>query len=273
MRIIHLQLEIVITSNKAELLCRLPIQVIQAVVISWIHRQTILFPALLVTTMGMQVVGLPSLLKNTSHREATVPALGTLNLRLPLTRCATTTLTSELLTLLVRTPENDEKADQIDADVRRSSPGLASSSTLLPNFISMRATHFTYMFHISTYVWDCFTIELSHHTSKHPALALPCRSIPTAERALASQLMFRLPWRITVPTFRIPYVSWSLIVPCSGVHLGEISFVLYGCVMTDDNIVLTNGRFEIFISTGNKRPTGQYKQSFAATIIMNYDIS
>jgi hypothetical protein len=75
----------------------------------------LLLPALVVTTMGKQVVGLPSLLKNTNHREVTVSALGTLNLRLPLTRCATTTLTSELLVLLVRKPGNDEKADQIDA--------------------------------------------------------------------------------------------------------------------------------------------------------------
>jgi hypothetical protein len=69
--------------------------------------------------MGKQVMGLPlpSLLKNANHREVTVSALGTLNLRLPLARCATTTLTSEVLTLLVRKPGNDEKADQIDAAV------------------------------------------------------------------------------------------------------------------------------------------------------------
>jgi len=114
MRIIQLQLEIVITTTKAELLHRLPIQVIQAVVISRIHRRIILLPALVVTAMGKLVVGLPNLLNDTNHREATVSALCTLNLRLPLTCIATKTLTSELLTPLVRRPGNDEKSDQIN---------------------------------------------------------------------------------------------------------------------------------------------------------------
>jgi hypothetical protein len=137
-------------------------------------------------------------------------------------------------------PENDAKTDQTaDADIRVVSHSSLSLFSSQLDFIysssSMSVTYSTYMSSKSTYVWDCFLLKLSYHTSKRPALTLHRRSRSTAERApvlsnhvnahcgVLPSLLSESPMSVGVCSFFTAVSAWA-----------EFSFVLFSWLMTDD---------------------------------------